>query len=244
MSRTLGNVLEDLSFGALSNLSIGDSGSGSIPESHRAKIVHHINRGLSKLHSRFVIYQRELYIRLVEGQSLYPLIKEAGLNYINADPSNLEAQYILDSKESPFSADVIRILEAWKVDPCDPEKLIEISINDSGADDSIFTPATDVVQILSGKAGDIYQLMYQADHYQLLDDDDGQIIYLPEYLYEALEHYVAYKVFSSMNGEEHRGRAMEHLMHYQNVLQTSVDLDLIREVSVTSHTKLEERGFK
>lgn len=244
MSRTLDEVIDDLSYGMLANLAIGNSGTGSIPLAQQAKITHHINRGLTKLHSRFVIYQRELFIRIQEGVTLYPLITEAGESHVDLDPTNPSMKYIIDNAAAPFPADVIRVLECWKTDPNDPDEIIEVPINDVEAKESVHTPATDVVQILDGEAGDIYQFMYQADHYKLTPGMGNQIIYLPEYLYEALEHYVAGRIFASMNGEEHRVRAADNMAAYQAAVQTAVDLDLIREVSTVTNTKLEMRGFK
>ena len=244
MSRTLDEVIDDLSYGALSNLAIGNSGTGSIPPAQQAKITHHINRGLTKLHARFVIYQRELFIRIQEGVTLYPLITEAGEAYVDLDPANPSMKYIIDNVAAPFPADVIRVLECWKADPNTPDEIIEVPVNDSEAEESVHTPASDVIQILDGEAGDVYQFMYQADHYKLAPGLGSQIVYLPEYLYEPLEHYVAGKIFAAMNGEEHRARAADHMAAYQMAIQIAVDLDLVREVPVVTNTKLEMRGFK
>ena len=244
MSRTLDEVIEDLSYGSLSNLAIGNSGEGSIPLAKQNQITHLINRGLTKLHSRFVLYQRELFIRVLEGVSMYPLIVEASTSYVDLLGYAPSLKYIIDDEEAPFPADVIRILEAWKPHPCNNSEILQIGVNDPQADDSVFTPASDVIQISGGKAEDIYQFMYQANHYKLLPNVGQQIIYLPDALYEALEHYVAYKMFSAMNGEEHKINSAAHLASYNAVLQTNIDLDLVREVPVYTNRKLEDRGFK
>lgn len=244
MSRTLNEIMDDLSYGPLSNLSIGSSGDGSIPIAKQTQIVHLINRGLSKLHSRFNIYQRELYIRFQEGMNLYPLTVEAGESYVDPDPGSPSTKYIVDTVDNPFSADVIRILSVWRKSVEDPDTLVEIPINDSEADESAYTPASDIIQLPDVTSGEFYQIMYQASHPKLVAGFNSQIVYLPDNLYEALEYYVAYKVFSGMNGEEHRIKAADYYSEYQGVIQKSVDLDLVREVPVVTNTKLELRGFK
>lgn len=244
MSRTLDEIIDDLSYGSLSNLAIGSSGKGSIPDADQARIVHHINRGLTKLHSRFVLYQRELYIRIQEDVHLYPLLRQAGESYHDHTTSNPPMRYIIDSAEAPFSEDVIRILGCWRPSKIDPTDLVEVPLNDENAEESVWTPATSTLQILDGKAGDIYHVMYQADHYRLRTGVGPQKVYLPEILYEALEHYVAYKIFGSMNGEEHTIKAQEHRNTYESVLLRAIDLDLVKAVSVSTNVKLELRGFK
>lgn len=244
MSRTLQHMIETLSYGHLANLAIGGSGTGEVPANKLKQIVHLLNQGLTELHSRFMLYQRELFIRVQEGRTLYTLIPQAGESYEDPPGASTFSKYIIDVPEAPFLGDVIRILEchAPKLD-C-PDQLEELAINDLEAPRSVFTPATDTIQITDGKAGDIFQFIYQAEHYQLEETSLNQVIYLPEYLYSALEDYVAWKVFSSMNGAEHRETAMAYLSSYQLALNSVVELDLISTTNIVTNTKLEQRGFK
>ena len=238
-------MIDDLSYGPLANLAIGSSGGGTIPFTQQNRIVHLINSCLSTLHSRFLLYQKELYIRYIDGRSLYPLTETHSDAYAATNPATAGESFIIDSPAAPFTDDFIQLLEAWgPPNSLDPDgDLIELGINDLEADRSVFLPAPDILQIPDGTAGEVYQFMYQADHYKLVPGLGSQIVNLPEYLFGALEAWVAYKVYSSMNGEEHRARAMELFQTYELVCREGVTLGFLKNTPTNTNTKLEERGF-
>ena len=66
-------VFEQLSVGELSQLSLGGAESGEINPSNYAKVVAHINLGLTALYTRFCLKESELIIPLVEGTLKYVL---------------------------------------------------------------------------------------------------------------------------------------------------------------------------
>ena len=49
----LGTFFQSLSFGELSNLSIGENGAGTIKEAEQEKITHFTNQALTQLYSKF-----------------------------------------------------------------------------------------------------------------------------------------------------------------------------------------------
>ena len=246
MSKVFGEVLRDLSFGPLANLSIGGEGSGVVDPAAEFRFVSLTNTALLDLHGKFQLYTREVMIRKLDGRTLYPLMTSHGDAYVDgSNPGNEPEKFIIDTVESPFQEDVLKIITAWgPPDPMfDPEEPVELPIDDEGCENSIYLPATDIIQIPFGEDGEVFSFTYQAKHPNIGIGDNNQPIYLPDNLYEALECYIAHKIFASMNGEEHTRRAADLLVRYEMICGKVTEKDLAQESTSTTHTKLEDRGF-
>lgn len=232
MSTTLGELFKDLSFGPLSNLTIGGQGSGVIPVAQENRILSLTNTGLTKLYTKFVIAEKELVVRTIADKELYPL------RQIHADNDpGIDFKFIADTPEDPFLGDMVRILLVGDADGN------ELPLNDYNQDASVFTPKPDVLQILNAEADTIFHVIYQANHAKLLTSEPTQDIDLPEPLQEALVAYVGYRILEPMNGEEHSRRANELKVKYESICSDALDRDLGKYSITTSSTKLEDRGF-
>ena len=87
---------------------------------------------------------------------------------------------------------------------------------------------------------------YQARHKPLVDYGDDllhQEVVIPFFLIGALQSYVAYKVYSHMNGQEHLVKSQEHFAAYEAACTTVENNDLVNDSFTTTHAKLEQRGF-
>ena len=246
MSRQLGDVFEDLSFGPLAGLKEGGEGSGTIPGSAEARLVHLINRALGVLHSRYLISQKSIQIRCIADRTLYPLVVEHTDSFVDTDnPGSEPEKFIIDTAENPYSGDLIAIRQVFGPDKTsvDPAAVKEFMLNDDSSDSTIYVPNFDVLQVVAPVAGDIYTVLYQARHPLLGIADVSQQIYLPDGLFPALEAWVAAKVFLSKNGEEHVARGSQLMGQYEQAcLRAEQDNLLVTPQS--GNNKLETRGFK
>lgn len=232
MSKTLGEIFQNLSHGPLAGLAIGSEGSGTILSGQENRVTGLINQTLDTLYGRFLIYTRETVLRTIADKSLYALRKE----HADTD-SSTETKWIEDTAANPFTSDIVRILEI-KNDDGETVKL-----NDVNDDTSIFTPSYDLLQTPEEVPDLRFYLLYQAKHARLDYTDPGQLVYLPAPLFGALEAYVAFLMFSSMNGQEHSQKAQEHLMKYETICRMVKDQNITNDSFVSTNSKLDDRGF-
>lgn len=228
----LEDLFSRLSYGELSNLSIGNEGRGSIREEDIPKVTAHVNDGLLRIYSRFVLSTKQLLVEQVRHITNYHLIPK----YAESTGSDVEWPYIKDLPDDKFLGDLIRILEVQD----DRGKL---PLNDTGNPNSLFTPYPQVLQVPNPRAGKPLSIEYQARHITLNNDDLDQEILIPFVLEGALQSFVAYKIFSHMNGQDNQVKSQEHLNTYDGICVDVEARDLVNATTATSHYKLEERGF-
>lgn len=233
------DLFRQLSFGELSNLAISDSGSGEILEEKHPQLIQYANDALLALHTRFLLNENDLLLEQVAHITNYHLKPK----FAETSGSDAEYPYIKDLPDEPFKDDVIRILSVHSVDGR------QFPLNDTGNPNSLFTPQPNILQIPRPQAGQPISVVYQAKHRKLDDRDDSpdnvldQDIEIPHYLENALQNYIAYKVFSHMNGQENTLKGQEFLSAYEATCLDIEQRDLVNQTTHTTHTKLEQRGF-
>jgi hypothetical protein len=231
---TLDDLLTSLSYGNLSNLSIGGSGSGTVPDKDKDKVVSCVNQALLKLYTKFVLSEKELTLQTFDNIMSYSLRK------IHADTNSdtTAKKYIHDTEWDKFEGGVVKVLAVFN------EIGDEIPLNREGDLSSMFTPYIDTLQIPYARTGDVYFVQYQAKHAKLTADDLEQEINVPFSLTEALSDYVAYAVISPMNGSENSAKAVEHLQKFELQCDQVLQKDLVNSSIVSTVTnKFEDRGF-
>jgi hypothetical protein len=231
---TLEELYKDLSLGVLSNLQVGGEGSGFIPFEHQEKVCRAINQGLTALHGKFILQEKEVQVRTYDTITLYQLKKI----FADTDPAIVPQKYISDSLAEPFEEDVIRILSVFDEGGC------QLVLNDPSGLGKIYTPNPTTLQITEPTQGNTYFVMYQAKHVRLTYEDLTAEIDLPEILHPALEAYVAHKIMSPMNGQEHSVKAAEHYAMFEAVCAEVLEKDLVSTSIPETSTKLEMRGWK
>lgn len=226
-----------LSYGPLSNLSIGGEGSGIIPAQHEQRLMHLTEQSLIALFGRFNLLEKDVVIRILPGRTEYPLRVEHALTSTTLGVD----KFIHDSAGRPFTGDVLKILEVYDEAGC-PRVL-----NDSGDCSSLFTPSHDVLQVPLAPAGvphaDGYAVLYQARHPELDPTTLDQKLLLPETLIPALEAHVSYQVISPMNGAEHVQKAAELLSRFEMICAEVENRDLASTSIIQTHDKFCQRGF-
>ncbi len=225
-----------LSYGPLMNLSMAGEGDGSIIAGKRPTIITHLNEGLLRLYSRFVLKENDIILKLDEGIVNYHLT--ARYAQTNPDPDPLDTLYIQDTELRPFNGDVIRILKV-----ADFEQK-EFKLNDAEDEDSLFTPQPLVLQYPNPEADKIIGVLYQAMHETIAYNAAGtQIIDIPAILEGALVCFIAGQIFSSMNGQEHVAKGAALISQFDAICLENQDRDLTNESISASNTKFRERGF-
>ena len=229
----LSDLYTNLSYGLLSNLSIGGEGSGAVPAEFENRLLHSVSQALTALHTRFTLAVKEVTVRTFDGQTIYPLEKK----YAVTDPESVPKKHIADSAANPFLGDVIKILSVGD------EMGDEYPLNDTTNDWALFTPTPTTLQIPRAITGDAYFVLYQADHPKLNFGDLLQEVNIPGILKEPLELYVAHKVLSAMNGSEHATKSGEHFQRYMMICDDIEKRDLLSTSQVEATWKFSERGF-
>lgn len=229
----------NLSVGEVSNLAMGNDGDGTIRETDQGKVISYLNSAMGALYKRFVIITKEALIETVDHITEYKLKRQYALSSGSSEPY----KYIIDSIGNPFIEDCIRILEVSNA------LKRKLPLNDPGNPYSVFTPRPMVLQVPNPITRDALSVMYQAKNTPIeflgLDNDKvlSQEIEIPNFLESALQNYVAYKIYSHFNGQEHQGKAQEYMSLYDNEC-TEIELnDLVQQSQSESQMKLIERGF-
>ncbi|ESX17882.1 hypothetical protein X766_15920 [Mesorhizobium sp. LSJC255A00] len=233
------DLFRQLSFGELSNLAISNSGSGAIVEEKQPQLIHYANDALLALYSRFLLSEKDLVIEMANQITNYHLIRK----YTETSGSDVDWPYIKDLPDEPYEEDLIKILEVWDASGC------QLPLNDKEDPRSLFTPYPNILQVPAPVGGLELAVVYQASHRKLDDRLNAtsplldQNIELPIYLENPLRLFVAYKVFSHMNGQENIVKSQEYLGAYEAACLDIEQRDLVNQTFSTSHHKLEDRGF-
>ncbi len=230
------DLIRKLSYGELSNLAMSSEGSGTIKEASIPKIIQYLNDGMLKLHSRFNLSEKNLLILQLAHVTNYHLKKR----FAEASESNEENHYIKDLIGDPFEEDVIKVLEVY-----DGNGFVR-PLNDKEDPYSVFTPQPDTIQVPNPVANIALAVTYQARHRPIIDHGNEVLLQefqIPFFLEPAIQSYIAYKVYSHMNGQENKLISQEHLQTYEMVCIDVESKDLVNNTFSTQDTKLEMRGF-
>lgn len=229
----VGDLFQRLSFGELSNLAMGEDGSGDILSSDKDKLVGHANAVLNELYSRFAHRVEFATVVLQEGVRLYRLAKTYAVT--DTTPNNTAPRYITDSLAAPFYGNVIRIRDV--VIPHDPELGPEPSTEHRLiGHDGIYIP--------NPVAGLAISVEYQAGHPRLSQPyDEAQEITLIPILEEALEAKVASRIYSAMNGEATVAKSQLLNARYEEICAFVKTEGLLQESSVIPSNRLTKGGW-
>ncbi len=232
----LSDLYQRLSYGPLMNLSMSNEGDGTIIDAKKPTVITHLNEGLLRLYSRFVLKENDIIIKLNEGIINYPLLPRYAQT--NPDPGLLDTLFIQDTELRPFLGDVIRILKVADFN----QK--EYPLNDSKREDSLFTPQAWVLQFPFPTADKIIGVLYQAKHVAIAPNAPPTTeIILPEVLEGALVSFIASEIFSGMDSPESNAKSQAHLARFDAACVENQDRDLTNESISTTSQKFYDRGF-
>lgn len=239
------DFIKSLGYGTLKNLtgSVVDVDHNildkSIPE-----IVHWVNEGLTRIHTEYYI-EDELSLHIHESRNIYPLRSEYNMtfeDYLKDNPpyerfiwkglsdKNLgEVEYYNNNLAQVVSV----ITHEGKTLPLnDPHRLF-----------SAFTPSYDVLQLPVNMLAGMVNVLYRANHPEV-SYEDNTIIKLPPSLYDALANYIAYKIYSGINGELAVQNAEKYYNEYRNIINTAITNGVINQNDYQPDvSKFHIRGF-
>lgn len=215
-----------LSYGPLSNLSVGSEGAGTIVEAKHPNMISLVNQSLLRLYSRYVLKEDDVGVICREHITKYDL--------------SVNSSYIMSLTASPFQADVIKVMSVFNSGGT------ELALNDVENQLSLFTPSPTVLQVPMPVENELIVVKYQARHVPLAYSGVGylaQKIVLPSVLEEALIAHVAMQVYGNMNGQENMVKSADHRGRFEEICREVTDRDTVNSSSSTTTSKLHDRGF-
>lgn len=214
---TLEALFSNMAHGELSNISIGDPELGSISPSDYAKVVSHVQAGLTALHQRFLLRSGEVAIQQYEGILKYWL----KLDYAQTNVTSLQPiRYIIDTADDPFIENVLKIEQIFD------ELGDEFKINDGSVDVPIYTPRYNCLTISPTYTNPMWFVNYRADYPRIEIDGDfdpAEVeLDIPSWLEEPLQAYIAGRI---MNGRSHSvfegvAEGDKYMARYEQLCQT------------------------
>lgn len=231
----VGDLFALLSDGELSNFSLANDGDGTIKGRWAYKIGRYLNDGLFRLYSRFQLKESVLTIATQDGRNYYHLRRKFAES--NTDSSASDSPFIVDSEDSPFIGDVIKILEVR-----DSEDNIRV-LDSPNNKESLFTVQNDTLRVPKPEDEDKLFITYQASHPKVDVCDIDQPLELPEYLVEALLVFVASKVYASMGGQENTAISQQYRMAYEDLCRHVTTSGLQNSMTGYAEPKFADRGF-
>lgn len=189
----LSEIFEQLTYGELAQINLGGADVGEILPVHYARVVSHINMGLTALHTRFLLREDEV---IVQEDSTIEMYNLTYAHAVSNPAVNSLPRYIADSVVTPFQDNVImveRILnEAGEVVP----------LNDSDEPLSLFLPRHNIIQQPNPDSSNSLSVIYRANHEKLVVDESTDpatvIVHLPPSYLQALMYFVAGRIMAPM----------------------------------------------
>jgi hypothetical protein len=131
-------IFDQLTYGELSQLSIGGMEAGAITEANFEKILPHVNLGLTALYKRFPLKEGRVRIALQPGWFSYPISSK----YAMSNPRYPDyTKFIQDSAQNKFTDDILKIEKVYV------SKGTELPLNDESDPYSVFTPSAAVLRV-------------------------------------------------------------------------------------------------
>lgn len=154
MTIKLSEVFTQLTYGELSQVSIGGGEAGQIDDDNYEHIVAHINLGLTALYKRFPLKEAHLKILVQSGRITYPI----NSLYAMSNTGSSEVIKYIDDTAEPFKDDVLKIERVYDSDGN------EFSLNDAGDLNSFSTPSSTVLRAPIGLTATTLDVVYRANH--------------------------------------------------------------------------------
>lgn len=232
----LSEIFKQLSYGELSQLKIGGSGTGSIADEDYDRLVSCINLGLTALHTRFPLKRKSLVLQVVPQQEAYYL----NPNFAVSNEASTEAtKYLLDSTDDPFLDDILKVEALYTTSG------LELVLNSRGDPLSAFTPSHGVLTLPeavyapsastdAAYVTETVEVHYRANH-PIMEDGVGMYraeevdVDLPYQYLQPLLFFVASRMHNALGmvNEFHMGNSFyaKYEMACQELERHNVNID-------------------
>lgn len=145
----LKEVFDQLECAELNNISVVDQSTKEIDPAQYKRVVTAINAGLTEIHSRVLLKQGFMTVKLIEGQELYTLDKKFNVSLVKPDPS----QFIISNP--PFANDLLKVHEIRaNLDVPGWSREITLGINNGDERYNIEMPAYNQIYVPAKFSGD------------------------------------------------------------------------------------------
>jgi hypothetical protein len=221
----LQEVFDQLTYGELSQLSIGGGQAGVIDPSNYSRVLAHVNLGLTALYKRFNLKQGRITVELDPARVEYPLIAKFA---VTTKASKEPVRYIKDTSTSPFKADILKIERVLG------DSGFEYNLNMVDDKLSIVTPTSTTLRVpkdILVPPDDLPQemrtanleILYRANHPQMMidteemDEDDIAAIELelPDTHLEPLLLFVAARAHSPIGMQQEGAAGINWFQRYE-----------------------------
>lgn len=198
----LSEVFNALTYGELSNLSIGSLDYGKIQSQHYKKLIMNINLGLIELYKRFPLSTKDVNIDLYEHINAYTLNSA----YLQSNLESTEPyKYLSDSTYKPFTDDILLIEAVFN------EAGDEYPINENEEEFSVFTPSYNVVQVPFAQTNNTISVTYRASPEKIpltITDPETTNVPISDTYLECLIAFVSNKIHASSPAGENNKAGM------------------------------------
>ena len=180
---------------------------GSLQDKDKPRVLGYLNSGLLALYTRFPLLIKECRIRQLSYITTYKLNSKFAIT----NTASSEVKYILDSRITPFTDDVIR------VEFVSDEVGDVLERNSTDYNKVYLTPSMDAIEIPNPCNSNVLFVTYRAHHPVLTSEVDE--ILLPRHLLPALYAYVASGIYSGSSSQEHVAKTAELTSKYEMLCQ-------------------------
>lgn len=229
-------IFNQLTYGELSQISLGGGEVGEIAEKNYPAVMSHVNLALAELYRRFTLKEGRVRIATVAGLLTYSLNSKYAVQNVK---SKEILRYIQDEYTNPFKDDVIKIERVLYGN-------VELGLNDESDHLSVHTPSLTVLRLPPEIVGYV-DVVYRAGHANI-DPIKGAFnpetleIDLPYSHLNALLLFIASRVNNpiGMTNEHHAGNS------YWNKFEAacaSLKMDNVAVDSKRQPNRFRDRGW-
>ncbi len=232
----LSEFFEQLTYGELSNLSIGGKTIGNIEPEDYPAVIAHTNMALTALHKVFPLVCKEVIIQMDPTINVYHLHKDYAVN-AGAD-SDKPIKYILDTAADPFQNTLLQI------DRVVDENGKKLFLRENTEPTSLFTPSFNKLQV-PNPTNSVLGVTYRATHPKLPTKNitpEEVELEIPESLLEPLLYYVASRAFMGTPPMDGVDRSSQYFGRYQASINRIKDNGLVMD-DTTENQRIGDNGW-
>jgi len=216
---TLQEIMDNLTYGELSHVSVGGAALGFIEDKDYPKIVSCLNGALTALHKRFLLRTGEISLQQQEGLVTYYLRPE----YTVSAGTLGNTKYIIDSLADPFTGNLFKIEQVLNADGA------VLTLNDAAVSEDrpvyyngaiiqqspIYTPNYDTLVMVP--TPELIKIKYRADHPRIRITSGFEPtaiqIHIPTHILDAISLNIAARIYSPLTVGDGQTSASSSFMY-------------------------------
>lgn len=241
MTIKLSDVFSQLTYGELSQVSIGGGDAGQINDDNYEQVLAHINLGLTALYKRFPLKEERLTVVVQPNRITYPI----NSTYAISNTGSTEPAKFIDDMIIPFKDDILKIERVYNTDG------YEFGLNDEGEANSLFTPSANVLRVPPSVdpllLTSTLELVYRANH-PMIKMGDGPFnpsvvsLELPITHLELLLLYVASRFHAPTGMVNEFNASNNYAAKYEAACQ-EIELRNLRVDQGSQYNRLRDNGW-